>query len=250
MRELNIQDEIGDFSKYCLTIKDGANIEELCDDHSQIKSDLDHHSKTLVTHKNNIEKLRKKLGKIPEPKDVRALQRTLNEGRGAGLNDRKIGDIERETEIFAEEVKNGLRRLDLNKVNFEEFLGLTVPKKKTINRFSTRFQKIEQRRLDLERRNNKEKTELETIEDNIREMKAKSAIPTEENLAEIRKLRDKIWLIIREAWLDGKTVSDNEWRVLVSDAHSLQDAYERSVKKSDETGDRLRHESERVARLT
>jgi uncharacterized protein YhaN len=259
LRELNIQDETGehisyppkeDFSKYCLTIKDSANIEELCDDHSQIKSDLDHHSKTLVTHKNNIEKLRKKLGKIPEPEDASALQRTLNEGRGAGLNDRKIGDIERETEIFAEEVKNGLRRLDLNKVNFEEFLGLTIPKKKTVNGFSTRFQKIEQRRLDLERRNNKEKKELETIEDNIREMKAESAIPTEEDLFEIRKLRDRIWQTIREAWLDEKTVSDNEWQVLVSDAHSLQDAYEKSVKKSDETSDRLRHESEHVARLT
>ncbi len=250
LRELNIQDETGNFSKYCLTIKDGANIEELCDEHNQIKSDLDHHSKTLATHKNNIEKLRKKLEKIPEPKDVSALQRTLDEGRKTGINDRELADIKRKIEIFAEEVKDGLRRLELNEINFEEFLGLPVPGKKTINRFSTRFQKIEQRRLELERQNREEKEESGKIEDSIREMKAESAIPTEENLFEIRRLRDRIWLIIKEAWLDGKTVSDNEWQVLVSDAHSLQDAYEGSVKKSDETGDRLRHESERVALLS
>jgi Uncharacterized conserved protein len=259
LRELNIQDETGNFSKYCLTIKDGANIEELCDEHYQIKSDLDHHSKTLATHKNNIEELGKKLGEIPEPKDVSALQRTLDEGRKTGLNDREIGDIERETGIFAEEVKNGLRRLELNEMSFEEFLGLPVPWKNTINRFSTLFQKIEQRRLDLERQNREEKEKLEKAEDSIREMKAESAIPTEEDLFEIRKLRDRIWLIIKEAWLNGRTVNDNEWQLLVLDsggydicssAQSLQDAYEKSVMKSDETSDRLRHESERVARLT
>ena len=249
LRELNIQDETENFNRYCLTIKDGANIEELCDEHHQIKSDLDHHLNTLATHKSNIEKLRKKFEEISEPKDVSALQRTLDEGRKTGLNDRKIDDIEREIEIFAEEVKNGLKRLGLNEINFEEFLGLPVPKKNTINQFSTRFQKIEQRQLDLERQNYEEKKELEKIEDSIRVMRTESAIPIEEDLFEIRKLRDRIWLIIKEAWLDGRIISDREWQNLVSDAHSLQDAHERSVKKSDETGDRLRHESKRVANL-
>lgn len=249
LRELKINSESDDFKQYCITIQDYTRIEELCEERVQLDSNLNHHQSSLKVIEIKIKQLQNKLANEPTPKDPALLQQTLNSSRQNGLTEKSITKLQNETNELAETIKCNLKLLRLKNLTLDGLLSLIVPKKSTVNKFATSFQKIEQKSKENIKNIEKENQILVELEDNISFLQKESALPTEDELEESRKHRNKGWSIIKSTWLDGTEHDNEELKNFCNGSVNLAEAYENAVTKSDKISDRLRHESERVAKM-
>jgi uncharacterized protein YhaN len=86
--------------------------------------------------------------------------------------------------------------------------------------------------------------EMEQVQCDIKAMELVGPVVTIDDLTAAREKRELRWQLVRRAWLDGDDVSA-EARYY-EDGASLSEAYEKSVRCSDDISDRLRSEAERV----
>jgi len=75
-------------------------------------------------------------------------------------------------------------------------------------------------------------------------MQRAGAVPTEEELIELRTEREQAWQLLRRQWIDGEDV--NTEASTMDAERALPDAFEYRVIGADELADRLRREAERV----
>ncbi len=87
------------------------------------------------------------------------------------------------------------------------------------------------------------------MEGRIEQMEREQAVPSEDDLQEVRGLRDAGWRLVRRAWLEHipEAPGTADFLAQFSPAANLAEAYERSVEGADLIADRLRREANRVA---
>ncbi len=130
-----------------------------------------------------------------------------------------------------------------------------VPTVETIDRFEAEFARIgaEQEQLRTERRSTvAEQAEADGALEHLRQVAG--TVPTEDDLAQARALRDRLWRLIRRAWeSNGLPTPDDVGALLeprqaaIISPGSMADAFERWESQADSHADRLRREASRVA---
>jgi uncharacterized protein YhaN len=71
-------------------------------------------------------------------------------------------------------------------------------------------------------------------------------LPSEENLADHRKVRDETWSLVKASWLEGQPVTGEA--TAYADERALASSYERASEDADSAVDRLWQEADRTAR--
>jgi uncharacterized protein YhaN len=128
-----------------------------------------------------------------------------------------------------EQLRLGIQRLGLWSGTADELEALPVPPVETLERFGRDFATLADRRRVLEERLQGARREAGEAVRQLEVLRRAGAVPSEEDLAEARRLRDEGWRRIK---------SDPD-RVLF-------DAFEQAVRQADEIADRLRREADRV----
>ncbi len=163
---------------------------------------------------------------------------------------RKKGDLEEELRKYnsnANALENRLKQklysLPLWSGTLEELLQLPLPLIETVHSYEIQFREIQ---------NNRKKTEKEMAVEEIRLAENKDkltsqefAVPTEHELEEARKYRQRGWNLVRRAWLEGRC-DEKEVQAYSGDHQPLESAYETSVTRADEVADLLRYQANRV----
>lgn len=118
-----------------------------------------------------------------------------------------------------------------------------------IDRFEREFSQLQKEMDAISSRGKELSSELNEIKYRLQEHELKTAAPTESDLFEMRKLRDRGWKLIVKSWREKQEESGDISDFLKSaDASSdLASAYEWASAKSDTLADRLRHEADHVA---
>lgn len=129
----------------------------------------------------------------------------------------------------AEQLRLGIQRLGLWKGTADELEALPVPPVETLERFGRDFAALADRRRALEERRQTAQLAAGDAARQLEVLRRAGAVPTEDDLAEARRRRDKDWRRIRNG---PESV--------------LFDAYENAVRQADEIADRLRREADRV----
>ena len=187
------------------------------------------------------------LAEAPAVQDGSEIERLTEQAR-------KDGDIEATERVEStalhtaeEDAAAALRSLMLWTGSLEELEGLSVPSDETIEEFESEFTEVRTQKELCQ----KQRTECDSralrLEAEIRALHVGAAVPTEQELQDTRKQRERGWRLVRRAWLEHD--ADTSEHEAFDPSLSLPEAYEKVVNEADAIADRLRREAERVTTL-
>ena len=197
-----------------------------------------------------IDHLKKRADAFHALPDIDAMRRTIEDIRNLGPieeNGRQETARARRTE---RDIKTALKKQTLWQGDPDQLNTLPLPVPETIDGFEQRFNHGENGlKVSRDEYGALEKDIL-SIEKQLEQLRLEQEVPTEADLLDARRKRDRGWRIVR-THLAGKNPTDGRTDAFVSDfppAADLQEAYERSVRDADDMADRLRREADRVAK--
>ena len=206
-----------------------------------------------VAHKANIslesEMLAAKetLSNMPSPKDSSSLKAALSKVMKQGDLSESLKKIKGELRARREHVETHMKNIGLWKGSMAALESTTPPSEETIDQFESDFIENRSRLERVEQALGEQKDRLFGLERQLEALKGAGPIPTVEELEQARRNRDEGWRLIKESWLFSKEEVNRNQSVDADDA-ALAEGYEKRVKAADDIGDRLRNESERVAK--
>ena len=235
---------INDVESLRLSTTEREKIRALVTSHSGLVEKQQGAKRMMTTIDSKIESVKKELDALPPVRDIQGLHDLIRRIRKEGDLARALDQAQNEVKAAETRAEIDMKKLTLWSGTLEALEILPVPGDETIERFRTEFEKAQ---AEL---NGTLKTigELEErsagLEIELNALHGAGAVPSEEELIQVREHRERGWRLIREVWLEGKDVA-NEAASYDCD-HPLDEAYEKSVYGADEVSDRLRREAERV----
>ncbi|MEZ4524811.1 MAG: AAA family ATPase [Desulfobacterales bacterium] len=177
---------------------------------------------------------------------------------------RKHGDIEGRHESLCAEIrkaentlKTALKKLPLWTDSAQQLESLPFPSAETVEVFEKKFSSAQEGIRQIRKEKEEAERRLLENESQIRELGLAGEVPVEKDLIRCREIRDSGWQIIRST-LEKQTVPEKtagEFTKHFFPAEHLEnltekmiEAYETSIRQTDEMGDRLRREANRSAR--
>ena len=208
---------------------------------TQAKQQLRKRHDTL-TH--DLEKTETTLAQFPPAQDTTGLTRAVKLATKAGDIDAMLIGKKNELENLKAHCTEELGRLGLWSGELSKTGGLPIALRETIIRFEGEFREYEDQMRGILKEQEKRRDDLARTNTEIREIQYAGDVPTETELGQVRETRERGWQLLRRQWLNGEDVSDE--RRLYCGELPLFEAYEKQVKRADNTADRLRREADRV----
>ena len=191
-----------------------------------------------------LEEARKERQKLPDVGSPAALRRAVVVARKSGDMDSAIQSNRNHLTTVQEQCAADLARLTLWTGSMEDLPGLPVPTRESIDRFEREYADLEKRTSRLLEKREETAEALRGASRRLDELQRAGAVPTEEELLELRTEREQVWQLLRRQWIDGEDV--NKEASAIDTERALPDAFEYRVIGADELADRLRREAERV----
>ena len=195
------------------------------------------------------------MDKLAPPMETGPLDDSLRQARDQGDLDRILEDTSNRLVAAEHEAARALSQLPVWTGLLESLAAACVPAVETIDRFEAEFARIagEQEQRRAERRSTvAEQAEAEAALEHLRQ--TAGTVPTEDDLGQVRALRDRLWRLIRRAWETNCLPTPDDVGMLLElqqataiSPASLADAFERLASQADSHADRLRREAGRVA---
>lgn len=221
----------------------GNRHEALVRQREQARAQIDELQGQLAEAEQELENLQR-------PRDGRLLTATVRRIQGQGdLEGQRAAALE-QLRRSEDQAKVDLARLGLCSCSLEELERLPVPPAESIDRYEAELTELQQRKGALEERVEEATAKRREIDRQIDELRLAGDVPTEEELSAARELRDEGWRLVLESWQGGRTDNARLAAFLArfEPEPDLAMAYARAVERTDELADRLRRESNRVAR--
>ncbi len=198
-----------------------------------------------IAAQRELDDIEKILSATPVGQDTQELYAAVKRAQKAGDVDLQISKALSSIEQGRDECWSELKRLGLWSGDIATLVELPLPLAQTIQEFEQRFREIVEDRRSLAQERKNAVLLLHSAETELKRIEYSGDVPSEEDLQEIRRRRDRGWQLLCRQWLAGENVSE-ESRVFDAE-RSLPDAYEDLVGQADIVADRLRNEADRVA---
>lgn len=230
-----------------LTVIQRARIRSLAGQHHALQERLRGASERAESAYSQWEEKKHALERSPALRDVGELERAIQRARKKGDLEASLREETTALQAAEEHAAADLKRLPLWSGVLEQLETLPVPTLETIERVDAELSALvtEQNLLDNQREENRQR--LAKVGDEILALRLGGEVPTEQDLQKAREHREQGWRLVRRAWLEGASDAAEEKSFDLE--RPLPEAYEMSVAKADATGDRLRREADRVAKL-
>jgi uncharacterized protein YhaN len=223
-----------------------ARIQELGGQNQALLDSLDKAKRKVERFENQLASAKEELRGLPQDRDSSEIRRTVERLR-------KQGDLEEMFRIELAEIKEAddQAHIDLQKIGLlsgtlEELEVLPIPSPETISSFESEVHEQESRLATVVERINDLTGSVADLDSQIKELRLSGKVPSEEELGSARARRDYGWKLIRREWLEKEDISEE--RKAFDAENDLPEAYEKSVGRADQVGDRLRREADRVAK--
>ncbi len=189
---------------------------------------------------------RRELAQMKSVRDSGVLRHVIADARKKGDLEGEMREVATRLQAVETGAGIGLNKLGCWSGPLDRLESLPVPALETLDR----FHEAAQEQKSVFQRGNEKILLLEEssheLDRQIKELNLVGAVPSEGDLERGRKKRDRLWALVRRAWLKKEEISE-EITALAPD-HVLPEAYEGAVRQSDEVADRLRREESRVTK--
>ena len=234
-----------------LTSRQKVEIQNLGNRRGVLASQLDQARTAIGQSRAELDEVERELAELPPPRDPATLKDAIRRTQAQG-------DLEAQrAEALAELTRRERQAaVDLAKLpdwsgSLDDLERLAVPVPETIDRFDERLVESDRRRSELERESKSVESKRAQCDRRIEALRLEGDVPSEDDLNEARRLRDRGWQLIVAQWKEGRADPEQVEAYLAhcDGADDLADAYGRTVQRADDLADRLRREANRVAQL-
>jgi len=223
----------------------GARITELGNQRQALMERVNQVVKLLRDSEARLQQTRADRKQLAEVGSPEALHKQVTLARRQGDLDETLRAARDEFESLKQACQDDLSRLSTQwQGTLDDIPGLPLPERESLDRFEQAYADLAQRIQRLDDRQVENASAGREAQKQLDEIQHAGAVPTEQDLLDVRDGRDQAWGLIRRQWLEGEVV-DAEARELDSDC-ALPEAFESRVVDADELADRLRREAERV----
>ncbi len=225
----------------CPTVQVRARIRELSESYGKLVAKHDAATKHSSELEEALAETQQSLSDLPAERCADDLKAVVQAARREGDLDRNLKEARSELAESTDQARVGLQRLPLWSGDLAELEELPVPAQETIEKFSDGFTDLAGDEQNLTNRRREWQEQIDAAEREITALREKGDVPTEQDLRQAREKRDSLWGRVRH-----RVPEEAEPE---SSAEDLFGAYEEAVGEADSVADRLRLDSERVARL-
>jgi uncharacterized protein YhaN len=223
-----------------------ARIQELAAQYQARVEALDRATRDAQKFEEQLARMLEELNGLQPPRDARELRRTVAKARQEGTLEKACEQARAELQAEEERAMVEIRQLGLWSGTLEELPLLSLPSKETLERFEAKFGELDASKIRLDEQIKALQQEFGDLDRQLDELRLAGAVPSEDDLHEVRARRDQLWELVRRAWTGQEDVFE-EARAYNA-GPDLLEAYEQSVRHADEIADRLRREADRVAK--
>jgi len=210
-----------------------------------ISQNVSQTSKRSRAAQKDLEDVERSLSTIPDVQDTHELNLAVKLAQKAGDLDIQIHKARNDIEQGRKECLSNLQRIGLWSGDLSTIMELALPFVETIQKFEQKYREMSEEKRALTKDRQDAVTLLNTAEAELKKIKYRGVVPSENDLNSTRKKRDAGWHLLRRHWLDSEDVSQESQNF--DSERSLPDAYEGLVNQADVIADRLRNEADRVA---
>lgn len=224
-------------------------IQKLGNRHAALVERLQQSRDEIRQTENDLAELTGRLGQLEAPRDPGPLKDAVRRTQNQGELEAQLAEASARLDNLQRKAAIEIKRLPLWSGSLEDLERLALPGNETVQRFGTQliqaqreFAKLREGLEDSQRRRAEVEREYEILQ-------LEGEVPSEEDLAEARRVRDLGWRLVVQAWQQGNA-DPKELEAFLgrfSGSPDLAAAYQESVETADELADRLRREANRVA---
>ena len=181
---------------------------------------------------------------LPAYIEMSGLASAVKSAQKAGDIDQHIRELDLEIKNQRSSAETEAKQLVPWEGRIDDLLSLPIPSLDTVNKFADDIRDASDGVRDVGETLQQDQEELGRIKSELREMEKTGAVPTVEELDQVRNSRDQLWQIVRRDWLEKEDVAEKLKNLGLS--KELPEAYEEGVRNADDVSDHLRTEAERV----
>jgi uncharacterized protein YhaN len=250
LRELARPTDLEQAASLRLRADEPADIHTLGRKFGELRIQADEARRTIARHDEQIKSRETELDKLEQPIDIEALRIAVRQARKAGDLEPRLSKALDQWVRAQKNATSAVAQLTGWCSTADGLQHLAVPLDATLEKIENRFLELSQRREALAEQASKETERIRECESNLHSLALQHDVPSEEAVLVARRRRDEGWRLVQAAWLKGARGGEDLAAFLAEFAPegTLALAYANSVKHSDELADRLRRESDRVAR--
>ncbi len=222
-----------------------AKIQELGGKHQALLDAIDRSSKDIRKSEGYLTKAKEELRLLDAPKSIDALKVAISSAQKRGNLTSSLEEARKHCDAEEKQITLDLGRLPLWSRGIGELETIAVPSPETLDRFESSLHEITTKLTGLDEKEKEAKAELAAMGLKIETLRMSGAVPTEDELLEVRERRELGWSLVLRSWIDNEAVTEEAAAFDPND--NLPKAYEKSVVQADDVADRLRREADRVA---
>ncbi len=249
LRSLREDVAIEDADKLRIKKPEAVRIQELGAEYERVVTRIDAIREKIPEQEQAIASVEARLEAIPRPQPVDDLRRRLAEAGEVLPLEKQLASLHPLVRSLLQACTQSKAHLGLNATSLSDVSRSAAPSIETVRVFEDRGDSLDRLLASLTEEVRKTEIDLAETERRLDESRLAQEVPAEADLATARETRNRGWRLIRRK-LQGEAleaVAVDEFRASYPGAGSLPDAFEASLRRADETADRLRREAERVA---
>ena len=224
-----------------------SDIKRLAGEYPKLATKLSETGRTIDKLKGSKKENRELLENLSAAQDTTELERCI-----AGLSDvpteRELTKMRSQVVSAEMQAESGLQGLPLFRGSAVELGAMRLPLPATLRDFQTRFAQLEISERQEKTDKAQAEADIAVLEDKIRQLENRGAVPTDADLESKRKSRELSWTTVKYRWLDGQISAIHVAELYPADLSNdaLATAYEQTVEDTDAIADSLRSDAASV----
>ncbi len=226
-----------------------TRIRTLASRHAEVTAAKMRLERTLARFRKRLAEIEKQLADLDKAEDLKSLRESIQTAVPVLSLEEGLDAQGEELLRLEREASESLARLPRFDGTIEAVCRLAVPADETVDQFDQSTRELANEIRQISELLEANKSEQEQVEVDLEALELEESVPTEEELAEHRRIRDQ-GVLLAVSRLEGGEVDQDAVKAFLDDVGEglgLSEAILPSVHRADEIADRLRREASRVA---
>ncbi len=226
-------------------------VQQLISRYDELAGQVRQAESNLQEQQQELEQARRELAACPHQTDPDVLRQAVEfAARGVAAED-QARKLQAELHALDEEIDALVGRLGFAQEKRQQADSLAVPGEEVCEDFRSRLEVLDAEQDRIQHQLEEIRSRKKRHREELRRLLAEHAVPSEEELAQARTLRNQGWQLICRLLEGSITPTDAEvaqYVQQVEGAGGLQDAFRLAMERADRLADQLRQEAQHVAR--
>jgi len=230
-----------------LKTSERTEVQSMTEEHNKIVNRLDSHKKNLKKILSKYGQTREKIDKMEKPLDIALLKKEMADITKKGDLHSMLNKINDSITLKREQISIELEKIGIENMDIDKVAKMNVPDVTVIDKYIKKFSTLDRHLDKSDEEIIRIKGDRNNCETELKQLHAIGNVFSVDELKQIRDARDKGWGFIKREWLKDEDISIDATEYL--HGLSLDQAYERDIKKSDEIADSRYVQAEQVAKV-